>query len=173
MATSDGFVIAATDTWSARVRLPDGSREHLDTFGYRLAVGAQVAATVDPQHQVSARLGLPSGTPGSRMEDTLARRASRSYSWLWAASAPPPLSPWSSPQQRAPTADDRQWCGSLSGMRRPVSCLAHTTAGCVRRVQRHADFDAGAEGRFGLPQGANISASRERGSGEFRRTVVT
>ncbi|MFE9846218.1 hypothetical protein [Streptomyces goshikiensis] len=73
-ATSDCFVIAATDTWSARVRLSDGSTEHLDAFGNRLAVGAHVVATVDPRHQVGARLGLPSGTPGSRMDDTLARR---------------------------------------------------------------------------------------------------
>ncbi|MFE3673211.1 hypothetical protein [Streptomyces goshikiensis] len=33
VATPDGSVIAATDTWSARVLLPDGSTEHLDTFG--------------------------------------------------------------------------------------------------------------------------------------------
>ncbi|MFE3790449.1 hypothetical protein [Streptomyces goshikiensis] len=33
VATPDGPVIAATGTWSARVLLPDGSTEHLDTFG--------------------------------------------------------------------------------------------------------------------------------------------
>ncbi|MCC0100618.1 hypothetical protein K7B10_38845 [Streptomyces flavotricini] len=70
----DGSVIAATDTWSARVRLPDCSTVHLDTFGYRLAVGAHVVATVDPRHRVAARLSSPSGTPGSHMDDPPARR---------------------------------------------------------------------------------------------------
>ncbi|MFB7054364.1 hypothetical protein ACFCXT_14745 [Streptomyces vinaceus] len=67
VTTADGSVIAATDTWSARVRLPDGSTEHLDTFGDRLAVGAHVVATVDPQQLARARLGPPAGIPGATL----------------------------------------------------------------------------------------------------------